>query len=109
MDDNKVLQQLVADVKQLTMDVQDLKHSLNYVTINNGGGIPIKFRREDFYQRLYQKPNKKDLELLESQTTERIAKMIKNAPINSLRVIARDLTLIGGMVTILLKLFGVLP
>lgn len=106
--DEKVIQQLSSDVNNLAGIVNEIKHSLNYVSVNNGGGLPVKFRREDFYQKVFNKPDKKDLDYLEKRITERIAKMIKEAPINSIRVIARDVTLIGGMVVILLKLFGII-
>ena len=61
------LQQIKLNQKETYELLNDLKHDVDCVTIRNGGGVNVTFKREDFDQRNYDKP-----------TSEDVTKLIKN-------------------------------
>lgn len=108
MSDTELLQQISSDLGELKGTVRNLEHRMKYVEITNGDGMKSKLLSEDFFQKIYDKPTKKDLEELRNNLIGQTKKMIKEAPINSARVIGRDILLMGGIIVMLLKMFGVI-
>jgi len=107
--DNELLKQISEDVGELKGTVRSLEYRMKYVEIVNGDGMKSKLLSEDFFQKMYDKPTKRDVEDMKLHLINATKKMIKEAPINSARIIIRDLSLIGGMILILLKMFRVIP
>jgi hypothetical protein len=96
-----ILKEIKDDVATLQTSVNILDKKLTWICVKNGGGMTVKLKFEEFMQKVFEKPDHKDV-------TAIVTKAVKNAPINSMRIIIRDVTLIGGMILVLLKLFGVL-
>lgn len=101
MDELIMLEKIERDLQSLKKQMEELSYKLNYVEVKNGDNMLLRLKKDEFFQKLYNKPDKKDvIQIVETA--------VKQAPINSIRTIIRDITLIVGMITILLKMFGII-
>lgn len=118
MDTEIILEKIQSQIKEQKILLDDINQKLTYIEVKNGGNLNIKLRWNEFMQKVYDKPEPEDIvqiikkNLKEYPNMEEVNKLIKKGlreyPINSLREIARDITLIGGMITVLLKIFNLI-
>ncbi len=104
MENGKLLEKISQDIEHIkgkldtvSSDVEGLKT----IEVKSSGGLSMKLKRTEFMQRMFDKPEKDIVDKM-------IKEAIRKAPITSIRTLAKDITLFGGVGVILLKVFGVI-
>ena len=103
MENDELLKKISSDIDHMKAKldtVQSDVDGLKTIEVKSSGGLSMKLKRNEFFQRMFDKPEAETI-------TKMIKEAIKNSPINTFRNIARDSLLFIGVIAGLLKIFEI--
>lgn len=94
------LQQIKLNQKKTVELLNELKQEIDCVTIKNGGGVNVTFRRKDFDQRNYTKPTFEDVgDLIKNEMKTYPEKRWKKLVIK-----AGEIAVIASLIAVILRI-----